>query len=66
MNVEIPEALFFDIVGLLVEPRALIPSEGRCILRMEDRDRIVGQLLDIQRQFLFGPSYEGADPACFP
>lgn len=56
MTVEIPEKLFFGMVDLLVEPQALIPSEGKCVIDLDARNEIVGQLLNIQRNVLFGPS----------
>ena len=53
MAVQIPEQLLFDMVQLLTEPKALIPAEGTCVLSIEARDRVLNDLLQVQRNFLF-------------
>ncbi|MCG6905232.1 MAG: hypothetical protein LJE63_01305 [Desulfobacteraceae bacterium] len=49
MNVKIPEDLFFDMVDLLVAPKALLPAQGNCVLTIENRNRVLDRLLVIRR-----------------
>lgn len=66
MSVEISEKLLFDMVDLLVEPKALIPSEGKCVINLDARNDIVRQLLKIQRRVLFGPAGGSRHSKTFP
>lgn len=49
MNVKIPEDLFFDMVDLLVAPKTLLPAQGKCVLGIENRNRVLDRLLVIRR-----------------
>lgn len=52
MDIKIPENFLYQMVELLVEPKALKPAKDECVLHLSKRDQILDQLLLMRRKAL--------------